>query len=298
MNPRLPAFVWITAAAVLSQEAPKAPAPTLAVDLVRQRVQADRLQPPTAQQGLELDAGSGPVALLVRRADGGLAVHEVRRDGDRGPAPQPTSLPPPTIEPKPGEDAEPPTVSLSWVEQSIVASRGGSAKAREEWCRGKQLDAAMLRPRLSAMLAAAKATAHAGKLRIDAALDVPTQHVLSLWEVARGLGYHDVMFGAGDPEAAKAKSANPMPALPAAASELVRGLVARFRWPTRKLGPDAEQSVADGELMLLLDGPTPWGEVAPLLSECARAGIWRIGLVAQKDAKTFVKLPTNLLVHQ
>lgn len=288
MDLRLPPFVLLLTAGIFAQEPTpqepaKRPARSLAAGLVRQQVEIAKLQPPLAKDGLEIGAGTGPLVLLVRRTNGALELQELQRgDDDRGPAADPKRLDAPLAENVVISAIAPPTVRLDWLHGNIVAF--GDRNEATEWCRGQQLDAALLRPKLEAMLAAAKAKPSAGQLQIKAAATVPMQHVLGLWELARGLGYQEVLFHGRD-VAADA---------PAAARELIAGLAARFEWPTRRGGHNGELTVCAGELLVLLDGPSTWGDVGPLFHEFARCGIWRIGFVVRKDAHTFVKLPTNL----
>lgn len=54
------------------------------------------------------------------------------------------------------------------------------------------------------------------------------------------------------------------------------------------------QPVADGELLVLLDGAATFGEIAPLRRECALAGLWQIRFLGMRDARTRVKLPSHL----
>ena len=60
-------------------------------------------------------------------------------------------------------------------------------------------------------------------------------------------------------------------------------------------GPPGHQiRVAYGEVLILLDGPTRWADFDPIYRQCIKAGIWRIGIVGQRDIGTRFKLPMNI----
>jgi hypothetical protein len=280
MHCYLPTFVLLSVTVALAQESPGKPVLPLAADLVRQRVEAGPLKPPNASHGVELAAGVGPLALLVRRADGKFEVQELQRGGDTKVQP----AKPKVLEDAPTESVEPSTVRFTWHD-GVVTVAGVDASAAP-WSSGKELDIAALRPKLSTMLAAAKGSKQAGQLLLDPAPEVPMQHLLTLWSTAHELGYRQVMF----------RSAARDLRVSSAAHELVTGLATRFSWPVRKAGKDGKMSICDGELLLLLDGPATWADVAPLLMVCAQGGFWRLAFVVRKDAETFVKLPADLMV--
>lgn len=276
-----------------------APRPTrsLAAGLVRQQIEVDRLRPPTAQQGLEIGAGEGPLVLLVWRAGSALTLSELQRgDGDHGHSPEPRRIdlpreekvveppPPPPGEAAKASAAQPAKVALALTGDELVATSSGASLPTGECSRGKQqLDAKTLRPRLEAMLAAGKDQPHAALLQVDAAADVPMQHVLTLWEMARSVGFTGIAFEGGLSKRT----------LPTPAREQIEGLAKRFEWPTRQIA-DGVITLCEGELLIALDGPATYGDMVPLMTQLARAGIWRFGFVAKQDAKTYVKLPTNL----
>jgi biopolymer transport protein ExbD len=265
MHCYLPTFVLLSVTVALAQESPGKPVLPLAPDLVRQRVEAGPLKPPNASHGVELAAGVGPMALLVRRADGKFEVQELQRGSDTKVQP----AKPKVLEDSPTEDVEPPTVRFTWAD-GVVSVSGVDATAAP-WSSGKELDVAALRPQLTTMLAAAKGSKQAGQLLLDAAPEVPMQHLLTVWSTAHELGYRQVMF----------RNATHDMRVPEAAHELVTGLATRFSWPVRKAGKNGEMSICDGELLLLV---------------CAQGGFWRLSFVVRKDAETFVKLPADLMV--
>lgn len=255
------------------------------------------MRPPTAQQGLEIGTGEGPLVLLVWRTGGVLTLTELQRGaGDRTPSPTPREFDLEEefeeVKPQPGGEVdevkkgaadEPATVRLALAEAELVVTASGAELMATEWSRGKQLDAATLKPRLQALLTAVKAKPYAGLLHIDADPEVPMQRVLTLWEMARDVGFTDIAFRNGRSQRT----------LPAPATEQIAGLAKQFDWPTKQVAGGGI-TLCEGELLIMLDGPATYAEMVPLLTKLAHAGIWRFGFVAKQDAKTYVKLPTNL----
>src|SRR5688500_3145259 len=73
--------------ALAQDSAPAQPKRSLAEGLVRQWVDREKLAPPRLESGLEMGAGDGPMVLMIRRADGTVALDVVERGpGDHGPA--------------------------------------------------------------------------------------------------------------------------------------------------------------------------------------------------------------------
>ncbi len=298
-------------ALVLAQEpafaqepgAAAAPRRSLADGLVRQRIETDGLRPPRCEGGLEMAAGTGPLVLLVRRADGSFEVQAIDRGlGDHGEAPEKGRIDEPleeeleeeVAEAKPekrAKDGQPAAASPATALLATVRlARTDTAvtigtKAQPDRLRGKDLDRAALRTLLAESFLAAKGGKFEGQILIDASASASLQDVLTTVELARAAGFTTVMF---DGVAAGGKR------LPAEQEDLVRGIPQQFGWKVEHLGPAKRQPVCDGELLLLVDGPATWGEIAPLYMLFARAGIWRISFVAQQDAKTRWKLPANL----
>ena len=258
---------------------PSTPVRSLAAGLVRQQVEIRKVDLPVVQAGQELGAGQGPMVLLVRRADGSLETLELQRgDGDHGPQATPTAPP----EEVPAEGAEPPQplrVVLRRPEGQFsiaIGSKGTPLVARV-------LDRDACRKLLAEHLGGkANAKALAG-VTIDASPEVTMQEWLTVWELARELGCTRVLFDGGGPG---------KPVLDAAARAVIAELPKTFEWKVELLG--GVQPVCSGELLLLLDGKTIWGDVRPCIWELARAGIWEIGFACRQDAKTIVKLPTHL----
>lgn len=291
---RLVVCITTALTGLAAQEPVPRPSRSIAAGLVRQQIEIEKLRPPTAQQGMEIGAGEGPLVLLVWRTGGALALSELQRGaGDGTPSPTPRKLdlkeefkevkPQPGGEVKEGTADEPATVRLALAGAEVVATASGAEMTATECSRGKQLDAATLKPRLQALLTAVKAKPHAGMLYVDAAPEVPMQQVLTLWETARGVGFTDIAFANGQSHRT----------LPAPGPEQIAGLAKQFEWPTKQVAGGA-MTQCEGELLILLDGPATYDEMVPLLIHLSRAGIWRFGFVAKQDAKTYVKLPTNL----
>ena len=143
---------------------------------------------------------------------------------------------------------------------------------------GKTVDRDGLQPLMKEQFAGTHKTPFEGQLIVQPGTGVLMQDVLTAWEVARGAGFTVLLL----PTA-------PGKALAVADQELVSGLAARFGWQVEHQGP---QPVCAGELSILLDGPVRYQEVAPLLTALAKAGIWQISFVGQKDMRTRFKLPT------
>lgn len=268
-------------ASLSAQEKPASPSKpvrSLAAGLVRQQVEIRKVELPVVQSGLELGAGQGPMVLLVRRADGSLETVELQRgDGDHGPAAAPTT-PPEEIPEKGPEPPQPLRVVLKRAAGQFsiaIGSKGAPVTAP-----------AMDRDACRKLLAE-----HFGKAReksppavtIDASPEVTMQEWLTVWELARELGCASVLFDGGG--AVKSQ-------LDEAARKVLDDLPKTFEWKVEKLG--GVQPICSGELLLLLEGKTTWGEVRPLILELARVGIWEIGFACRQDAKTIAKLPTHL----
>lgn len=257
---------------------PSKPVRSLAAGLVRQQVEIRKVELPMVQSGLEVGAGQGPMVLLVRRADGALETVELQRgDGDHGPQAKPMATPEEIPEKGP-EPPQPLRVVLKRADGQFsiaIGSKGAPVTAR-----------ALDRDACRKLLAE-----HCGKagekslpaVTIDASPDVTMQEWLTVWELARDVGYTGVMFDGGG--AVKSQLDEP-------ARKVLAELPKTFEWKVKKLG--GVQSICSGELLLLLEGKTTWGDVRPLILELARVGIWEIGFACRQDAKTFVKLPTHL----
>jgi hypothetical protein len=279
------AWVFSLLAGSPAQEpTPKAtPTRSLAAGLVRQQIEIDKIGVPLARSGDEMGAGKGPMVLMVRRADGSLQLHELQRgDGDHGPAAEPTV---PPLEQELVEKHEELPEAKDYTR--IVLGRRGNDQtigtaAKLEAVVGKQLDHAVVTNLLQAQRAG-KNERMLANLMLEAAPEVTMQEILTVWEVARGLGWKAVMFHI-DPGKSRP--------LAAAESEVIGGLASKHAWQVERIGPN--QPVCSGELLVMLAGDTRWGDVRPLLVEFARNGIWELGFVAKKDDKTWVKLPTHL----
>lgn len=80
---------------------------------------------------------------------------------------------------------------------------------------------------------------------------------------------------------------------PAVGCHFARAASRSRSWPTRQIAGGAS-TLREGELLIVIDGPATYGDMVPLMTQLARACIWRFGFVAKQDASTYVKLPTNL----
>lgn len=289
---------------------------SLADGLVRELVESQRMRPPRCDAGLELAAGDGPLALLVRRADGSLEVRALQRGlGDHGEAPAiAQATVPDEVEEgaaaapagkdkgkdKGADGRAPKKVELARLELRLAkpgAGKEGEPVRRDlvigtglvaERLRGEQLDRAALAGLLAELCAATKDSAAAGQLLVDAHPEVAYQDVLTTAELARAAGFTSVFFGG---------IASGLRQLSAEDRQVVLDMPADLGWKVqRKL--NGVVPIHDGEVLVLVDGPAQWGDIAPIYVLCAKAGVWRISLVGQKDMATRFKVPTNLPIDR
>ena len=271
-----------------SSQAP-APAPkrSLADGLVRQRVETDALRLPRCDGGLEMAAGAGPLLLLVRRADGRLEFEKLERGlGEHGAAPAKVELDVPVEQEEgaaaPAKRAGAPqtaTLDIRWADDRVEL-RSPSSPRRVQ---AAAIERDAVRPLLEELFAATKRETAAGNLLIEARPEVPVQDVLTILEVARDIGFSGVLFGgSGARRTLSVEQQEQLMAIP----EEFGWKVERVAWHPR--------GICDGEVLLLVDGPARWGDIAPIYMVFARAGIWRISFACQQDAKTRWKLPANL----
>jgi len=296
------------------QQGEPRPRRSLAEGLVRQVIELENLHPPYVASGEEMGAGKGPLALLRRNRNGRLSVIALRRGyGEHGPAAKAPELevgteeveeeivedkerkPPKNGErgnpapARPGRPAQPrkagmarsrpgavARLTLGRKEQSLTVT-GPEGKLTFA---GKQPDAKKLQAMLRQIVGEAAESRPKRSLVLSASGDVRMQELVATWEAARTVGFRTVAFVAVpgarlDPEAAAT----------------VGDLPEKLGW--RKKGP-----VRDGELLILLDGEVLWQDVAPLLAACARAGIWQLAFVCQKDKETRFKIPAHLPVDR
>ena len=156
---------------------------------------------------------------------------------------------------------------------------------RAEPIEGAEVDRATLRPALQQLLALRDESGLSRQLVIRARSKVLMRDLLTVWELAQSLGFE---------VCAQGKSAEDVYLHPAVEQQIA-GLAEKFGWPVKQVAvPGRAQPICDGELLVLIEGRTEWGQVLPLFWECARAGIWQLGFVGQQDARTRCKLPTHL----
>ena len=281
----------------------------MADGLVRQLIERKKLQPTRLESGLEMGQGKGPMVLMIWRADGSMSLHKLQRGyGNFGP-PAKKQISPLEEEEEVVEEEE------EVVEEEVEAGRkqagrgaagpdGGPVDAARQSAlsvklhrsgdtlrielpggrsiTGAEVDRASLRLVLQQQFArTADAKLRSPRCFIEPQSDVLMRDVLATWEVARTAGFA-VFYGGGkiQNEALKPEMREKLASLPGT-----------FDWPTKRVGP---QPICEGELLILLDGECQWSRFLPLLHECAKAGIWQIAIVGQKDAGTRFKLPTHL----
>ncbi|MEC7582712.1 MAG: hypothetical protein VYE77_00210 [Planctomycetota bacterium] len=291
----------------------QAPKRSMADGQVRQWIEREQLRPPLLQSGVELGQGKGPMVLMIWRPGGSVSLHELQRGHeDFGPAAKKRVVESEEVEEVEIEEAE--EEGVEEIEEVEVADAGADAEGQQQApdnapnlvarvamrrdgdhlvievpghpgaIRGAGVDRAALssalRKRLGRQLLRAN---HRPELVLEVQPDVSMADLLAAWEVAQVVGCAPT-FGGGqhkpiDPDV----------------QERLLGLPKKFAWPVELFSfPGHEQPVSDGELLVLIDGEATWGQVAPLIVVCAKAGIWQIAFVGQRDAKTRCKLPTHL----
>lgn len=292
---------WVTAQGDVAQPKRR----SLADGLVRELIESQRLEAPRCEAGQDLAAGDGPLALLVRRANGEFDVRALERGlGEHGEAPD-MATPVIEVELEEGAAAAPAPKAGAKVAVAMVklalAKPGAAVEGEQprrdlvvgtrqapEQLRSARVDRTAMAALLAEQFAATKGTAVAGQLLVEARAEVDFQDVLSTVELAHRAGFTDIYFDGGAANVAR---------LSAEGRQAVLDLPQELGWkPERML--HGVVPVHAGEVLVLVDGPATWGDIAPIYMLCARAGIWRISLVGQKDLATRFKLPTNLPVDR
>lgn len=271
---------------------------SLAEGLVRQCIERDRLTPPHMESGLEMGAGKGDMVLMVRRPDGSLRVEALPRGrGDHGPAAEISDAElgldaeieeeqvaglPKAVKPKAGQlnavrKATPTKLRIKRFKERVSVTTSAGPNAIE----GPKVDRAELEQQLRACFATVKGTTVAAVVIAEVDADASMQDFLTCWEVARSVGFSVVMLTPTGKVRTSTQDER----------DLIASIPKKFEWTARNHpGP----VIRDGELLILLDGPTRFGDIAPLMIHCANKGIWQIAFVGQKNAKQRFKLPTHL----
>lgn len=296
------AAVLAMTALSLAQEATAPPERrSLADGLVRQRIEIDGIRPPALTEGLELGHGEGPLVLLVRRSDGSLQPFALDRGlGDHGASPEPHELeaePEQEVDVKPGAPAAPAQPAKApgappklaslrlkrageGAEATLSTDVGLTLRPRDGDASGT-FDMAPLRPLLQRLLEAREGTPVAATLMLEASPETLVSDVVQTWELARSLGYTRLLLGGMSNGPLTDEQLDVLEAIPD-----------RFGFAKEKAA--AGFTVRQGELLVLLDGPTRWGDFVPLYVHCAQIGVWRVGLVGQHGKDRRFKLPINL----
>lgn len=251
------------------------------------------------ESGLEMGAGKGDMVLMVRRPDGSLHVEALPRGrGDHGPAaeitdaelgieegqvrakpkagnPQPDK--PKLGKPKAARNASPTNLTIKRFKERVAVTTSAGTIAIE----GPKVDRDTLKQQLRKCFAAVKGTTVEAVVVANVDADASMQDFLTCWEVARSVGFSVVMFA----PTGKVRTSTQ------AERDLIASIPKKFGWDAdRRQG----SRIHNGELLILLDGPTRFGDVAPILIHCANKGIWQIAFVGQKNPKQRFKLPTHL----
>ena len=297
----------------------QAPKRSMADGLVRQWIEREQLQPPRLQSSVELGQGKGPMVLMIWRPGGSVSLHELQRGHeDFGPVAKKRVVDEPLEEEEEViEEVE--EVDVEEAEEEVIeeieeADAGVNAEGQQqapddgpnlvarvamrrdgdqlvievaghpEAIRGAGVDRAALGSALHKRLGRQHLHAdHRPDLVLEVQPEVSMADLLTAWEVAQELGCAP-SFGGGQQKPIDAEVRERLLALPK-----------KFAWPVELFGvPGHQQPVSDGELLVLIDGEATWGQFSPLIFACAKAGIWQIAFVGQRDAKTRCKLPTHL----
>lgn len=292
---------------------------------MRQVIEREGFVPPKIATGLDIGEGKGPLVLLVRRADGRIILQELFRGrGDHGPAAkkvvltetpveeelveeesveegpveqpaEPAKQPKPLAKERPAKGLAPAAPGPATPASLVIWRRGErlefGAKAGEPVFRGKAVDPAALRPFLKRQFDARKGRPGQRQLFLQVGAETPMDDVLAAWAVGREVGFEAPLLGGLVMRGPRR--------LPQQAADAIAGLAEQFEWPVRHYGeglPGGPQPICDGEVVILLDGPTPFRVVEPLLHAFMRAGIWQIGFIGQRDPATRFKIRTSLPV--
>lgn len=286
---------------------------SLADGLVRQCIERDGLKPPRIESGLEMAAGKGPIVFLVRRANGTFEVEALPRGrGDHGPAaeiakadvveveelvekaapaPKPAAKPNTLPEPQGNEpqgnklpsNKGPAKLSITHSDDlvTVVINAHGKALAKASKMTNKAVGRAELTKQLRQCLARSHGTKVAAQLLLEASTEARMQDVLACWEIARAVGFTNIMW----------LPTGPMRQATDEERTLIAGLAKRFHW---QADVSEGRPFYDGELLILLDGPTRFRDVRPLILLCAKHGIWQIAFAGQDGKSRRFKLPTHL----
>jgi len=254
-----------------SAQDPLKPTRSTASVLVRQHLDVAKTKVPVATSGDEMGTGKGPMVMLVRRADGSLHVEEIERGGDeKAPA---AEFPP--------ETAETPTIRLDRKGDRVTLGN----EAKPDAVAGKDLDRGACRTFLATLRPGKEEKKPSPALTFDVQADVTLQQLLSVWEIARELGWQNIEFKVPKFETPKLTDAD---------RKTIAGFAKEHGWTMRTV---QEQPLVFGEVLLLLEADAKWRDVAPVVMELAMAGVWEFAFVCKKDDKSFVKLPAHLPVH-
>lgn len=286
----LAALLTTTSLIAQDQAKPKKPRRSLADGLVRHCIERDALEPPTLSAGLEMGAGKGAMVLLVRRPDGTLRIEELQRGlGDHGPAPEIKGVAPAEeIEldnngkpkkPKAGAvvEAPPATIRIARSADTVTITTSADKVPMV----GKSVNRKWLATQLAKCFAKTKKTSTEAQLLIEVSVNATMQETLACWEVARAAGFKTPMLSP------KGRTRPPT----ADERQLISSIADKYEWPKKVM---LGQPLYDGELLILLDGPTKVRDVMPLIMLCANAGIWQINFAGQKNPKKRFKLPMHI----
>lgn len=267
-------FVLALTASTAAQDKPAAPAaPAPAVEQVHKRMASDGLAEVPLAAGLELGAGSGPLALLARNKAGEWIVSAAARGAAATKAVEKI----PVV--NPAEDGKATTaLAIDGAGDTLAVTGDGLRLV------GKECGRERLRPALDRLQAAAQKTApdHATSLQLRVGKQVPVAAAIAVLEVAREAGFTLPQL--------EGRNTEPVPT---ALQQAVDGLPKACGWTAQPQG-NLPKPLHDGELLVLVDGKESFGEIADVLRACAAAGIWRISVVGHKDGKTPRKLPLYL----
>lgn len=317
-----------------SKPSPRKTTHSLADGLVRQVIEREKIHPPRAASGVEMARGQGPIALLLRKRDGSLAVLRLERGfGDHGAKARPPAA-------DIGEEEE--ILEEVEEEEEKKVNPRKKPKKRAEGKRGRPVakpkplattpprltlhrDAEGVRIRIAPDLPQVKGLEKNGELRAALRLlEKPTPQLNRQAVAAVLRRMRDGTVTTLPRNAGKTWSPREQLILTPSASVLAQdfvtlwevaratgfktlmlGTTARpkqlretdrdlFRSFPKKLQWKKNRLAFDGELLFLLDHELTWRDIEPLIIRAAEVGIWQLGFVVQKDKRTRFKLPLHL----
>lgn len=266
---------------------------------VRQIVEAAGLDLPVVDAGEDLAIGWAPMMLVVRAPDGALQLHEVVRDpGQRGGAPDIISAfrvrrMIESVEDEPGDPPKPPSttgtdewpVDLRTDPRLVLAVRSDGARrfmgtsARPDVVAAATFDDPACRAFLRALYERSSKAHATGILEFATPVAIRAREMLQVWTIISDLGW----------------GAFVVPISLEAWRDVSRGKHDELRTFAAQHGWQwSPASVTMGEVLVAVDGETPWDELASLHAAFYRMGVHDLSFVVKDHAGELRKLRTPL----